>query len=334
VSIARSLNLAGRDGAGLIGVPAAANGRGLREAGVLPFAGPGLAPVGAAGRSAAEIATAAAAGELPALWLVDADPVATHPGRGTWEVALERASTVVAHAGYLTEGIREHATVVFPAESHAEHEGTVVHPDGRVQRLRQAIARAGETRPGWWILQELGRRLGLELGILAGPMASQQLFAAVPFYAGVTLDAIGGKGLRWPALEAAGAWPLPGEVAAAATPEAGPQANGRLRLGTYRSVWAGPEVAASPALRFLKARTRVELSPADAQRFGVFDGDKVVVGSDGAAVEAVVSLRAAVPPGSAFLEGNGVEGPLVDIRKRPAAPPQPPAAAEPVVVNP
>ena len=164
VSLARTLNLAGRHGAGLLGVPSAANGRGLREVGVLPFAGPGLAPAQRAGRNAAEMAAAGAAGELAAVWLHDADPVATHPHRATWDAALERASTIIAHSGYLTEGIREHATVVFPAESHAEHDGTVTHPDGRVQRLRQAIAREGETRAGWWVLQELGRRLGLDLG--------------------------------------------------------------------------------------------------------------------------------------------------------------------------
>jgi NADH-quinone oxidoreductase subunit G len=106
-----------------------------------------------------------------------------------------------------------------------------------------------------------------------------------------------------------------------ATPAAGAEANGRLRLGTYRSVWAGPEVANSPALQFLKARTRVELSPTDAKRLGVFDGQKVVVGDDGPdAVEATVSVRAAIPVGSAFLEGNGVDGPLVEIRKGAAVP--------------
>jgi NADH-quinone oxidoreductase subunit G len=325
VAIADALNLRGREGAGLIGVPSATNGRGLREAGVLPFAGPGFAPVAAAGRSAAEMAVAGAAGELAAVWLLDVDPIATHPNRGTWDAALERASTVVAHAGYLTEGLREHANVVFPAESQAEHEGTVVHPDGRVQRLRQAIARQGETRAGWWILSELAKRLGMEdVRVLTGPMASQQLFAAVPFYAGLSLDAIGPKGLRWPAeAPLAAAWPAAEAAPGGATyeaPAAGAAANGRLRLGTYRSVWAGPEVAASPALQFLKARTRVELSPTDAKRLGVFDGEKVVLGGDGAGtVDATVSLRAAVPVGSAFLEGNGVDGPLVEIRKGSAA---------------
>ncbi|HWH92953.1 MAG TPA: NADH dehydrogenase (quinone) subunit G, partial [Baekduia sp.] len=111
-----------------------------------------------------------------------------------------------------------------------------------------------------------------------------------------------------------------------AAPQAGADGDGldgRLRLGTYRSVWAGPEVAASPALQFLKARTRVELSPTDAKRLGLFDGEKVVVGGDGwtgPVVDATVSLRAAIPVGSAFLEGNGVDGPLVEIRKGAAVP--------------
>ncbi|WCB92074.1 NADH-quinone oxidoreductase subunit G [Baekduia alba] len=325
VAIADTLGLRGRDGAGLLGVPSSANARGLREVGVLPFAGPGLAPV-AAGRDAAGIAAAAADGELAALWLVNADPLETHPHRARWDEGLERASTIVAHAGYLTAGVREHATVVFPAESHAEHEGTVVHPDGRVQRLRQAIARQGETRAGWWVISEIAKRVGLDdVRVLTGPMASQQLFAAVPFYNGLTLDLIGGKGLRWPAVaDAAAAWPASAPTtptAAPAPPAAGPEANGRVRIGTYRSIWAGPEVANSPALQFLKARTRVELSPTDAKRLGVFDGEKVVVGDDAAdVVEATVSVRAAIPVGSAFLEGNGVDGPLVEIRKGAAVP--------------
>ena len=50
----------------------------------------------------------------------------------------------------MNETLREHATVVFPAESYAEKEGTVTHPDGRVQRLRPAIghARRGARRSG------------------------------------------------------------------------------------------------------------------------------------------------------------------------------------------
>jgi NADH-quinone oxidoreductase subunit G len=269
------------------------------------------------------------------VWLHDADPVSTHADRRTWDAALERASTIVAHAGYLTDGIREHATVVFPAESHAEHEGTVTHPDGRVQRLRQAIARQGETRAGWWILSELAKRLGMEdVRVLTGAMASQQLFAAVPFYAGLSLDAIGPQGVRW-ADGGAAAFPAPAElppggapVAAAVGPppdgpaQPGQSVVGALRLGTFRSIWAAPEVERSPALKFLHPRQRVEMAPGDASRLGLAHGDKVTVSADGAGVQAVVALRAASPAGSVFLEdgipvdaANVLDGPLVDIRK-------------------
>jgi NADH-quinone oxidoreductase subunit G len=169
--------------------------------------------------------------------------------------------------------------------------------------------------------------------VLTGPMASAQLFAAVPFYAGLTLDAIGGKGLRWPAdATAAAAWPAGTAPSAPEAPAPAAEVeDGRLRLGTYRSIWAGPEVAASPALQFLRARTRVELSPHDAQRLGLFDGDKVTVGDGrGGVVDATTSVRAAIPAGSAFLEGNGVAGPLVDVRKRPATEP---ASPEPVALS-
>ena len=158
--IAGTLGLSGRDGAGLLEIPTGANGRGLREVGAVPDAGPGYATLtgDAAGRDAAGIARAAADGELTALYLFGTDPIRDQPDRALWEAALGSATVVVAHAAVMTEGLREHATVIFPAESHAEKEGTVVHPDGRLQRLRMAIAHPGEVQPGWAVLAELERR--------------------------------------------------------------------------------------------------------------------------------------------------------------------------------
>ena len=95
--------------------------------------------------------------------------------------------------------------MIFPAESHAEKDGTVTHPDGRVQRLRIAIAHPGEVRAGWSVLSELGRRCGAaELGVETAKQAFGQLVAAVPQYAGLSLDEIAGHGVRWPEREAAG----------------------------------------------------------------------------------------------------------------------------------
>jgi NADH-quinone oxidoreductase subunit G len=99
------------------------------------------------------------------------------------------------------------------------------------------------------------------------------------------------------------------------------RADGRLRLGTYRSIWASREVAESPALSFLHPGQRAELSPVDARRIGVGEGDRVVVGTDGTAVRATVSLRAAAPEGTVFLEtgvpadsATALDGPLVEVR--------------------
>ena len=214
LSIADRLRLDGRDGAGLLEIPAGANGRGLREAGAVPGTGPGYRDVAASevtmpGRGGAEIARAVVDGEITALWLFQTDPIRDRSDRALWEQALHRAGLVVAHASVLTEGLAEHANVIFPAESHAEKEGTVVHPDGRLQRLRTAIAHPGSVRAGWSVIAEIARRAGLDTGVLTSPMAFAQLVQAVPFYRGITLEAIAGRGVRWPELEVASELPAP-----------------------------------------------------------------------------------------------------------------------------
>jgi NADH-quinone oxidoreductase subunit G len=324
LNLAGALDLTGREGAGLLEIPTAANGRGLREAGVLPGAGAGYAASELGGRDAAGIAAAAADGELSALYLLRTDPLRDLPGREAWAAALAKATTVVAHAQFLTEGLREHADVVFPAEAYAEKEGTVTHPDGRVQRLRSAIAHPGDVRPEWQVIADVALRAGLDLQVLTGAMASAQLFAAVPFYAGLTLDELGGRGVRWPERE--GAADAFADVALGPftleEPEPVPEANGRLRLGTFRSIWASEEVLVSPALHFLHPSQRVEMSPDDARRLDVAPGERVRVGGDGTAVTATVTVRAAIPAGSVFLEtgvpedsASALEGPLVEVRK-------------------
>jgi NADH-quinone oxidoreductase subunit G len=336
LSIANRLELWGRDGAGLLEIPSTANGRGLREAGVLPDAGPGYETLDNPGRGASGIASAAADGELTALYLFQTDPLRDQPDRATWERALARAGLVVAHASVLTDGLREHADVVFPADSYAEKEGTVVHPDGRIQRLRTAIRRPGQVRAGWWVLAELAKRTGYDTRVLTGPMAFHQLVAAVPFYRGLTLDDIGGRGVRWPPRpEASGLatvqLPSPSQAqqaqaaADARAEERRPvsAANGALKLGRYRPIWAAPEVEVSPALKFATVHQQVELSPEDADRLNIHNGEDVEVRHNGTTLHARAALRTGIRPGTAFLadglehdSANVLTEPLVEVRKR------------------
>jgi NADH-quinone oxidoreductase subunit G len=148
LDLAATLGLAEIDGAGLLEVPAHANGRGLREAGVLPNAGPGLGEIDEEGLDTGGIAEAFARGELSCLYLLGVDPPASGAG------------TVIAHAAFLTDALREQADVVLPAEAYPEKEGTVTHPDGRIQRVRRAARHIGETRDELQVLEDLASRIG------------------------------------------------------------------------------------------------------------------------------------------------------------------------------
>jgi NADH-quinone oxidoreductase subunit G len=287
-------------GAGLIEVPDAANGRGLREVGCLPGVGPGLAAA-EPGMDAAAVRQALLDGDLDAVVLVDVDPVRELPGGPAWKEALRTARTVVS-VSMFENGSTEFADVVLPAESYAEKEGTVTHPDGRLQRLRATVPHPGDVRFGWQWLVELSALLGDETGIDSAGEALAAVAGEVPFYAGLTHAEIGGRGVRWQEREAANAYPeTAGEAAGNASASPSSPADGGLRLGTYRDLWATDVTDRNPALRFLAPRQTLELAPADGEQLGVSDGDEVDVRSNGTSVRARVALRERMLPGAAFL---------------------------------
>jgi NADH-quinone oxidoreductase subunit G len=314
VDLALVLGLDAAPGSGMIEIPAQANGRGLREVGCLPGFGPGLTEAGG-GMSAAEVRDAAAAGRLQAVYLLHADPLRQHPGQAAWEEGLGAAAFVVAHEQFLGSAAERHATVVFPAESYAEKEGTVTHPDGRLQRLRPAIGHPGEVRSEWQVLVELARRLGLELEshVSAGAILTE-IAERSPLYRGLTLDEIGGRGVRWQEREASvqAAAPVLGELGfgePAEPPSAPKPPGGALRLDTTRDLWASWETKRSPSLRFLRPSQELILNPADAERLGVSAGGSARVASNGTALSARVRLRESAKRGTCYLiEGTADDG--------------------------
>ena len=102
------------------------------------------------------------------------------------------------------------ADVVLPLETHAEKDGTVTHPDGRLQRVRPSASRPGDIRPNHQVLTELSLALGHDTGITSQPTAFAALTNAVPFYADITDAEIGGRGIRWQDTPSASAAPTPG----------------------------------------------------------------------------------------------------------------------------
>ena len=205
------------------------------------------------------------------------------------------------------------ADVVFPLETHAEKDGTVTHPDGRLQRVRPSASRPGDIRPNWGVLAEISLALGHDTGISSQPSAFKALTEAVPFYAGITDADIAGRGIRWQEahgsdLEAVGSGSAntPGSPdtqrdSASADP-------GVLALSTYRDLWAGPITELNPPLRFLAPQQRVELSLLDADRLGLKQGDQVRVSQNGTSLGARVAIRARMPEGVCLLLEGTAEG--------------------------
>jgi NADH-quinone oxidoreductase subunit G len=298
LATARALGMESSDGAGMIEIPSGTNGRGLREMGCSPTLKPGLVDADEAGLGAAEI-PAALGEDLSAIVLFQADPLRTHPDRLAWEAGLERANFVVGFSDFVTESLEHHANVVFPAESYAEKDGTMTHPDGRVQRIRQSIARPGEVRPQDQILLQLISDISSVPFRLQGPAVFELIAGTVPFYGGLTYEEIGGRGLRWQDRDEAGRLaqsPLP--TTELETP---PELPDGIRLGTLPSLWAGRETEHAPVLRFLAPSQRAEISAADARELGILPGDEIEVAVNGTSVRATAALREALSPGSVFL---------------------------------
>ena len=151
-----------------------ANSRGAADMGLLPGLLPGYVPVGAPGAFAAEypgmpsapgktqpeMFHAAAHGELGALFVVGANPIAEE---GLDPAQLKNTFLIVQDI-FLTETAAL-ADVVFPAASLYEKSGTVTNTYGDVQLVRKGSDRAG-VKPDFEILVRLARAMGVDVKTL------------------------------------------------------------------------------------------------------------------------------------------------------------------------
>ena len=201
------------------------------------------------------------------------------------------------------------ADVVLPGGDHAEKEGTVTHPDGRLQRLRPNVPHPGDVRPGWKVLGELAAA--------PGPRDRHRLRARGaggdrlrgPHLRGDHPEEIGGRGMRWQEREqrrrrrggrthsgAGTARRASAEPSRRAPPRGTPPTG--LRLGTYRDLWAGEVTERNAALQFLRP-SRARARAADAERLGVSRRRRGDVSSNGTRSSARVAIRERMRPGAA-----------------------------------
>ncbi|HEY8486792.1 MAG TPA: molybdopterin-dependent oxidoreductase, partial [Limnochordales bacterium] len=153
LELAETVERAGRQ-VGLLVPGAHPQARAAEAAGLVP---------GEGGLDTAGMLQALAAGELKALYVVGANPLATFPDRALVEQALAAAEAVIVQDLLPTETVQQ-ADLVLACVPAPMRQGTLVDLDGRVRVHAMVVPPDGRGRPDGEILQELARRLARRLG--------------------------------------------------------------------------------------------------------------------------------------------------------------------------
>jgi NADH dehydrogenase/NADH:ubiquinone oxidoreductase subunit G len=264
-------------------LPRTANGRGVADAWA------------AAGDSDAENP------EPISLLIISGDEAVADPNV---QAMAEQAESVLAIAMFRRLVIPL-ADLVLPGTSYLERDGTYVNLEGRLQRLRRAAIPPAPDELA--VLARLAQRFGVNLS----PYPSQ-------VFEEVSEIVYGGRPYGEVGEEADLPEPVPAVPVQVTVTETRPgsTAEGRgLRLVTYRPLFSGPAVERVPELQFQRPDPEVELSPHDAERLGVANGQDVTVRSNGTSRTLRARLAEDVSEGAVRIAEDYAEGlePRVEI---------------------
>jgi NADH-quinone oxidoreductase subunit G len=199
-----------RENGGLNYLVPEAGSHGALDMGVLPDRLPGLAPLSEGGRfgeawgasipaepgmNAEQILRACAEGKIKALFLHCCDPLTEFPDRALAERALETVE-FLALLHYLETESHGYATVILPAQSWAEYDGSFTNVEGRVQQVHRVLEPVGSAKEPWRVFSELAFRLKPHTPPFGPKEIMGEIARVVPAYAHCTYEALGGRGVR------------------------------------------------------------------------------------------------------------------------------------------
>ena len=113
------------------------------------------------GLKAVQMFEAIGRGEIKALWVIGTNPAVSLPDADAARAALNKLELFV-----VSENVRSNDTVnagvhvLLPAQAWGEKSGTVTNSERRISRQRAFLEPPGETKPDWWIVSEVAKRLG------------------------------------------------------------------------------------------------------------------------------------------------------------------------------
>ena len=265
------------------------------------------------GLTTTEIMSAVSPGGVRALHIMGENPMMSEPNLNHTRHMIEQLEFLVAQDLFINES-DAYADVFLPAASWAEKDGTFTNTDRRVQRVRKALEPRGQSRPDWEIICRLAERIEKGLGLSRSAFWAYQhpaevleeMGGVVPEYAGVKYPRIEHQGLQTPV------W----DDAHQGTPylfaETFPSGKGKfhpleyvpavempdeeypfiLTTGRLLEHWHGGTLTRHSKLDDLYPEARIEISPADAARLKLEDGQAVRVSSR----RGSIVLRAWVTP--------------------------------------
>ena len=168
----------GRPGTGLHPLRGQNNVQGASDAGLIPMVFPDYQSVenpriydffeefwatkldDKKGLTVVEIMNAIHAGEIKGMYIQGENPAMSDPDLQHAREALAKLDHLVVQDLFVTE-TAFHADVVLPASAFSEKNGTFTNTDRRVQIARQVVKPPGDARQDLWIINEIGKRMGL-----------------------------------------------------------------------------------------------------------------------------------------------------------------------------
>ena len=297
-------------------LPPEVNGWGLRDVGVAPDLLPGhrspaddtarreVEAVWGSGPSSPglaldEMLAAAHDGRLKAMVVLGDNPLFFAPEKAWVREGLSSLEFLLV-IDSLPSDTAKLAHLLLPDVSPFGKDGTYTSADRRVVRLRGAVAAWGEARPAWRILADLGARLGKDANRWAYQNPAQvmeEIAGLIPLYGNTRYD-----DLESGAQQAFGANGTHAVVQPVSLEPAVASGDG-LVLTTGRSLYTSWDAATihSPEADKLHREEFVEVSPLDAARLGLEEGQEVALVDGRSELAIRVRVTDAVQPGVAFV---------------------------------
>jgi predicted molibdopterin-dependent oxidoreductase YjgC len=258
-------------------------------------------------------------GEFRALYVLGENPLQSEADQAQTRHRLESLDFLVVQDIFLT-ATAEMADVVFPAAAGwCESEGTVTNSERRVQRVRKAVEPPAGARDDVRILFDLARRMGHDWGEPSAEAIWNELRALSPPHAGISYARLeAGHGLQWPCYDEdhpgelflhSRLWeqPLKGPRVAFNPVKHDPPVERLtvefpLRLTTGRRLDEyNTGVQTSGYASPMRRGESLDISPEDADRLGVHNGEVVRVSSRRGGIEVPVRIDEGLRPGLTFM---------------------------------